>query len=108
MDREYVNYLLDQLAPLGEVRARAMFGGFGVYLDRVMFGLVADNAFYLKVDEENRPHFEAAGSEPFVYHRKGKPMAMSYWLLPEAAADDREAMLEWARLGIQAALRARR
>lgn len=106
--REYVDYLLDQLAPLGEVRARAMFGGYGIYLERVMFGLVADDAFYLKIDTVSRPTFEAAGSEPFVYHKNGKPMTMSYWLLPENAADNPEAMLDWACLGVEAALRARR
>lgn len=108
MSREYVDHLLDQLSPLGEVRARAMFGGFGIYLGTVMFGLVADNALYLKVDDENRDAFEAAGSSPFVYHKRGKPMAMSYWLLPDAAADDAGALREWARRGLEAARRAKR
>lgn len=50
--REYVDYLLDQLAPLGAVRARAMFGGYGIYLDRLMFALVADGA---AAPEEDAP-----------------------------------------------------
>lgn len=108
MGREYVDYLLDQLAPLGEVHARAMFGGFGIYLDRIMFGLVADGALYLKVDTHSQPDFESAGSEPFVYLKNGRPMAMSYWLLPESAADEQTALLDWARLGIEAAMRAKR
>ena len=45
---EFVTYLLEQLAPLGEVRARAMFGGYGIYLGERMFALVAEDTLYLK------------------------------------------------------------
>ena len=55
-----------------------MFGGYGVYLDRTMFALVADNALYLKVDDDSRGEFEAAGLEPFRYWKKGKSYQMSY------------------------------
>jgi len=29
-----------------------MFGGFGVFLDALMFGLIAGNELYLKVDSQ--------------------------------------------------------
>ena len=105
---EFVRYLLELLAPLGGVSARAMFGGFGIYHDGVMFGLVADDTLYLKVDKENRQEFVAEGVEAFVYEGKGKPISMSYFRCPEAALDGPAAMLPWARSSIAAALRARR
>jgi len=55
-----------------------MFGGFGTFLDGLMFSLIADNDLYLKVDAENRPDYEAAGSYPFTYEGKSKPDWMSY------------------------------
>lgn len=102
----FVAFVLDQLAPLGLVRARAMFGGWGLYCGDRMFGLIAFDRLWLKVDTASRERFAAAGSEPFVYEGKGRPVTMSYWELPAEAIDEPEAMLAWARLGLDAALRA--
>ena len=52
---DFVDFLLEGLQPLGAVSARRMFGGYGIYCEGVMFGLVADDALYLKVDATNRP-----------------------------------------------------
>ncbi len=63
---EFVEYLLDELAPLGHLRAKAMFGGFGLYCDDLFFALVADEILYLKVDDLNRPRFMAEQLTPFA------------------------------------------
>jgi DNA transformation protein len=44
---QFVEFLIDQLQPLGGVSARAMFGGWGVYLDGRMFALVAEDTLYV-------------------------------------------------------------
>jgi DNA transformation protein len=103
----FVAGLLARLAPLGPVRARAMFGGHGFYLDDLMFGLVAGAAFYLKVDADTKPAFASAGSRPFTYGGKAKPIEMSYWLLPADGAADADAFVRWAELALAAARRAR-
>lgn len=82
-----------------------MFGGHGVFLDGVMFGLLADGDLYLKVDDENRGRFEEAGLAPFVYEGKHRPMQMSYHRAPEPIED--WVLLEpWARSALDAARRA--
>ena len=106
MPGEFITYLLEQLAPLGEVRARAMFGGFGIYRGDRMFALVADDALYIKVDEVNRAEFEARGLLPFRYEMRGERKQMNYWQPPTEAMDDREILCEWARKGVEAADRA--
>ncbi len=95
------------LLPLGPVRARSMFGGGGIFLDDLMFALIAWNRLYFKVDDETKPGFAAAGGEPFVYQGKQRPVEMSYWALPDETLDDPEALIEWAELALQAARRAR-
>jgi len=100
-----VEYLLELLAPLGRVDARPMFGGWGVYADGVIFGLVAGEALHLKVDAQTRAKFEAAGGAPFVFASKSKTVETSYWSLPDAALDSPEAMQPWARMALDAALR---
>ncbi len=84
-----------------------MFGGQGLYADGVMFGLVADGEIYLKVDDETKADFSAAGSRPFVYDGKGRRIEMSYWRLPEMALDDPDAVAIWARRALHAALRSK-
>ena len=104
---EFVDYVVEQLAPLGDVSARAMFGGFGIYCEGRMFALVAEDTLYLKVDDTNRSDFEREGLQPFCYDRTDKSVAvMSYYQPPAAAIDDRELLCAWARKGVEAATRA--
>jgi len=102
---DFVDYLLDLLASLGSVSARRMFGGYGIYHEDVMFGLVGDDTLYLKADAENVGHFKAEGLPAFEYGKGGKTIRMSYFLAPPEMMDDPEAAARWARRSIAAALR---
>lgn len=94
---------------LGDIAIKPMFGGAGIYLDGVMFGLIADETVHLKVDDDNEAAFVAAGSGPFIFRMKdGSQAPLRYWRLPEAALDDPDEALRWGRLGVDAALRAKR
>ena len=105
---EFVSHVLDLLEPLGPVSARRMFGGYGIYIDRVMFALVASDVLYLKVDDASRGEYEAAGLEPFCYTKQGKSYRMSYHAAPEDALEDAELLRDWARKGVDAAFRSAR
>ena len=96
MSRDYCDYLIDQLAAWGTVTARRMFGGYGIYRGRLMFGLVDNDTHYFKVGETNRNDYEEAGSHPFTYEAKGKQIALSYWLVPTHVLDDETALAQWA------------
>lgn len=106
-DTEFVAHCRELLAPLGAVRSRRMFGGHGFYVDDLFVALIAFGRLYLKVDERSRARFEAAGCEPFVYDGKGKPVTMSYFTAPEEAIESPALMQPWARLALDAAVRAR-
>jgi DNA transformation protein len=105
MPSEFVAHILDLLAPLGEVKARALFGGHGIYLKGKMFALVARDTFYIKADDANRAEFESRGLTPFQYDARGKLHTMSYYEPPAAALDDSALLCEWARRGLAAARR---
>ncbi len=106
-DREFADQVVGRLLPFGPVAARRMFGGFGVYLDGVMFGLIGWNTLYFKVDDGNRGDFERAGMEPFTYQGKTRPVRMSYHQVPDAGFDDAERLAEWAAGALAAARRAK-
>lgn len=103
---EFVDYLHEVLAEFGPIRSRRMFGGHGIYHQDLMFGLVADDELYLKVDTQSLPEFEAAGLDAFEYVKNGKQYKMSYHRAPESIFDDPEDARHWADLGFDAALRA--
>lgn len=86
---EMAERLLDELAPLGDVSTKKMFGGYGVFVDGVMFALVdsAGGAF-LRADAATEARFEAAGSEA---HGR-----MPYWRIPPVVLDDTPSLLDWA------------
>ena len=102
---EFVDYLMELLAPFGNVRAKRMFGAHGIFRDELMFGIVADETLYLKADDENRADFEARGLERFVYYKKGKPMYLSYYEAPEEVLDNSADMLAWAEKSFAVAIR---
>jgi DNA transformation protein len=100
----FVAFALDLLAPLGPVQARAMFGGHGLYARGVMFGLLDDDELFLKTDAETRERFVGAGCRMWVYPGMAET---HYYRPPDEAHEDPDAMLPWARLGLEAALRAK-
>ncbi|MDX2243114.1 MAG: TfoX/Sxy family protein [Leptolyngbyaceae cyanobacterium bins.302] len=102
---ELVLQHLNQVAP---VTARAMFGGYGIYTDSVIFALIADATLYFKVDDSNRNDFLAAGMKPFTYEAKGKPIEMSYCQLPEAVWQDLAMLATWVEKSVAVARRAKR
>ena len=82
-----------------------MFGGYGIYLDGLLIGVLIEDALYLKADEQTAALFEKAGGEPYVYQGQQRPITMSYWSLPEEALESSEALRPWLRLAQEAALR---
>ncbi|TAK77524.1 MAG: TfoX family protein [Aquabacterium sp.] len=107
-DPEFVAHCLELLASLGPCRARRMFGGHGIYLDDLMFALIAGEELYLKTDPHTQAQWEGAGSHPFVYSSSERTVQMSYWSAPEEAMESPAAMRPWARLALDAALRSRK
>ena len=102
----FVDYLHEVFVELGPISSRKMFGGYGIYHQNLMFGLVADDELYLKTDRDNITQFEQAESKPFEYNKNGKLMKMSYFQAPAEIYDDPSLALEWGTLAFDAALRA--
>jgi DNA transformation protein len=95
VSEEFLEYVLDQLSTWGEVQAKRMFGGAGLYYQGKMFGLIADDVAYLKVGDLNRDDFNQAGSHPFQPYRN-KKTTMPYWEIPGEVLEDRDELARWA------------
>jgi DNA transformation protein len=91
----FLEYVLAQFSAWGEVTVRKMFGGAGLYRGGKVFGLVADNVAYLKVDETNKDKFLVAGSSPFKPF-PNKPTILSYFEIPPDVLENPGELIEWA------------
>lgn len=98
--------LEEQLASLGHIVFRRMFGGFGVFCDGLMFGLINDGVLYFKADADTRPAFETEGLEPITYEARGRTIVLPYWPVPERLLDEPDEMLAWAQTALAVARRA--
>ena len=94
------------LTPLGVFRSRPMFGGHGLYLDDLFFGLIAYGKFFLKTDEDNRGDFVKAKSKPFSFESARKGLVVtSYWQCPDAVMKDARKLRQWIGKALDAARR---
>jgi DNA transformation protein len=81
-----------------------MFGGVGLYAGDLFFALVANDELYLKVDDSNRPDFEALGIGPFrPFGPDGE--AMQYYPLPGEMLEDADTLSIWVARAIDVARR---
>ncbi len=111
VNRQFADYCCELLSSQGPCTARRMFGGWGIYVDGMCLAIIADlgggDKLWLKADDACRSRYEAAGCERFIYEGKNKTSSMNYYTAPEEAMDSREAMLPWARLALECAVKAR-
>ena len=95
-DNSFNDYVLEQLARCRGVTCRSMFGGFGLYRDGIMFGLIAGDELYFKVGADNQPDYESRGSQPFGYAGRGKTVKLPYWRVPDDVLEDNDLAAAWA------------
>jgi DNA transformation protein len=102
----FADFLREQLAPLGRISLRRMFGKTGVFCDGVMLGMVAENTLYFRVDDQNRATFrEAEAFPPLNYAKKGQTIDLAFWRAPERLFDEPDELLAWAPAALAAAHR---
>lgn len=90
-DKEFVLHLVERLAPL-DVRAKAMFGAYGLYCDEKFMGIIGDDRLYLKQSDADPSLLAGTTLEPPYDGAK------DYHVVPlELFRDD-----EWLRDAVQA------
>lgn len=101
----FLEFVQEQFSPLGEISSRAMFGGYCLYCNGIVFALVANNQVYLKADQINRPQFEARRLPPFRPF-EDQNTVMSYYQAPPEIYEDSDAMRQWCGGAAEAGKRA--
>jgi DNA transformation protein len=96
MNTDFADEIVERLGRvISALRARRMFGGVGLYSGEHFFGIVAFDRLWFKVDDSNRPDYEARGSSPFRPF-PDRPTTMSFYEVPVDLLDDAEELRVWA------------
>lgn len=102
----YRAFVLEQIGRVTPVNGKAMFGGVGIYSDRLFFALIAEDRLYFKVNDDTRPDFERMGMEPF--RPFGEDSAMGYYEVPADIVEDANQLAPWVARAIEVAAKAKR
>lgn len=90
---QLAEHVIDQLADWGEVRARRMFGGVGLFHEARMFGLIFSGQLYFRV---NRAAAEADSERAFGYQRGQRWVRLPYLRIDAEALEHPEALARLA------------
>lgn len=103
----FVDFVIEQFSPLGEITVRFMMGGWIVYCDGFICALIANNEVYLKGDAKNIPAFEARGLKAFRPF-DDQDVVMNYFQAPPEIFEDSDAMRRWVGGALEASKRAKK
>jgi DNA transformation protein len=102
----FAELLREQLAPLGQITLRRMFGKTRVFCEGVMFAMVTEDTLYVRVDDQNRATLkEAEAFPPLNYEKGGQTIDLSFWRVPDRLIDEPDELVTWARAALAAAHR---
>ena len=97
-DDSFVEFALEQLAGLGQIKCRAMFGGHGICHQEVFFAIIADGRLYFKTSAATRPSYEKEGMTPF--RPNSKQTLKNYFEVPPHLLEDSEELIQWAEQAV--------
>jgi DNA transformation protein len=101
---DYLQYVLEQLAGLGHVTPRRMFGGVGLYHEERFFGIITRDTLYFKVNDSNRRDYEARGMDRFRPYSDRPQLSMTYYEVPADILEDADECRQWAQKSVAAAV----
>jgi DNA transformation protein len=101
---DYLQYVLEQLAPVPRVTSRRMFGAVGLYSDGFFFGLIDDDTLFFKVDDSNRGDYLARNMSALRPFKDKPDLSISYFEVPADALEDRDELASWARKSVAVAV----
>ncbi|MHA1561010.1 MAG: TfoX/Sxy family protein [Promethearchaeota archaeon] len=110
MKSEFVEYILkDILHGIERISSRAMFGGHGIYKDKIIFGIIIDDILYFKVGQNDLEDYKSQDSFPFIYNRGNKKQViMSYWSVPENIMNDEDLLQIWIEKAVIASVESKK
>jgi len=93
-DKEFVDFVMEQIEGAGEITAKRMFGEWGVFSDGKIFALICDSKLYIKPTDAGRSFIGKPVEAPAYTGAKSS-------FLIEDELEDREWLSELVRISLK-------
>ena len=93
-DKEFIDFVVDQIENAGQITAKKMFGEYGIFCEGKIFALVCDNKLFIKPTEAGRTFIRNVVESPPY------PGAKPSFLIEEKL-EDREWLSELVRISVR-------
>jgi DNA transformation protein len=102
------SYVAEQLAPLGRISSRAIFGGVGVFIDDRLLAIVMGEKLYLHTDKSNLDDYVARGMPQFKPYPNAFDLTTDHHEVPLDVVNDTEQLKVWGERALSAAIESAR
>lgn len=92
----FADFVEDQLSELGGLMTKRMFGGTGLYLDDVFFGIIYGDRLFFRVSEETIDEYKKRKMKPFKPFA-GTAGSRRYYEVPLEILESPVDLVRWAR-----------
>jgi DNA transformation protein len=103
-----VNYVVEQLAFLGRISSRGIFGGVGVFIDERLLAIVINDAVYLHTGEGNVNDYLSRGMPQFKPYPNAFDLTTDHHRAPVEVVEDPAQLKLWGERALTAAIEAAR
>ena len=85
---ELASYVEEQLAFLGRISTKSIFGGIGIFVDERLLGIVMDDKLYLHTDASNLDAYQERGMPQFKPYPNAFDLTTDHHQVPAEIVDD--------------------
>ena len=96
-DDELVSKIRTAL-PSSNVESRKMFGGIGIFSEKIMFSLIYDGIMYFRSTEDIASSYSF---ESIQFQHPSRSSNMPYWSVPDEIINDFTRLSNWAENAFQ-------
>lgn len=105
---ELANYVEEQLAFLGRISTKSIFGGIGIFVDERLLGIVMEDKLYLHTDASNLGAYQGRGMPQFKPYPNAFDLTTDHHQVPADIVDDPVQLKRWGEQALAAAIEAAR
>lgn len=99
-------YVTEQLAFLGPISNRSIFGAVGIFIDDRLLGIVANDSLFLHTGTVNRDDYLARGAPQFKPYPNAFDLTTDHHRVPQDVLDDPPQLKQWGARALLAAVEA--
>lgn len=105
---ELASYVEEQLAFLGRLSTKSIFGGIGIFVDERLLGIVMDDKLYLHTDASNLGAYQERSMPQFKPYPNAFDLTTDHHQVPHEIIEDAAQLKHWGEQALAAAIEAAR